>query len=85
MSTQQLHKRLDNQTVAAILERYLTQDITSAEAMACLGIKRSRFFEILQAYQNDIDSFSVAYGRTAPNNALDAQTDEAIRKELESE
>lgn len=85
MSYQQLHKRLDNQIVAAILERYLVKEISSAEAMSCLGVKRSRFFQILKAYQDDIDSFSVSYGRTSPNNRIDDRGDALIRQELEAE
>jgi len=71
MSNQQIHKRLDEQTVAVILERYLAKEISSKEAMQYLGVQRSRFFEILKSYQDNIDEFTLEYQRASPKKISD--------------
>ena len=84
MSNQQIHKRLDEQTVAVILERYLAKEISSKEAMQYLGVQRSRFFEILKSYQDNIDEFTLEYHRASPKKISD-ESEEQIRAELEKE
>lgn len=84
MSNQQLHKRLDEQTVSTILESYLAREITSQEALGYLGVKRSRFFEILKQYQRNSDEFTVAYQRRSPKR-ISAETEALLLAELEKE
>lgn len=79
----QLHKRLDNETVVTILERYLTHDLSVTEAMSYLGLKRSRFFAVLKAYRSG-DDFNIAYERTTPKR-ITAQAETKILDELEQE
>lgn len=84
MSNQQIHKRLDEQTVAIVFERYLVREISSKEAMRYLGVRRSRFFEILKSYQDNIDEFTLGYGRMSPKKISD-ESEACIRAELEKE
>lgn len=63
MGTAQLHKRLDEQTVVTIFERYLARELTVEEAMTYLGLKRARFFRLLRVYRNHPDRFTLAYQR----------------------
>ena len=43
MSKQQLHKRLTLEQVTAILEHYLAKEISLANALENLGVKKVRF------------------------------------------
>lgn len=56
---QQLHKRLSEEQVKAILESYLAGEITAASVLENLGLKRSRFFLLLKAYKNSPDTFTL--------------------------
>lgn len=84
MSPQQLHKRLDEQIVITILENYLSKEIDQAEAMRYLGLQRTRFFELLQEYQNNTDEFSLEYRRATPKR-ISEETETLIKQELKKE
>ena len=49
----QLHKRFSDEQIKSLLERYLSKDIGINYLLEILGIKRSRFFELLKAYRDD--------------------------------
>lgn len=84
MSTLQLHKRLDEQTVIAVLERYLAKEIKQAEAIQYLGVKRSRFFALLKQYNDNADTFSLEYQRSSPKR-ISEETETLIKQELKKE
>src|SRR3989339_326785 len=84
MSEIQLHKRLDEQTVVTILERYLSKELSIDEAMKYLCIGRSRFFEMVKAYRNPKVTFSIAYKRTTPKR-MSSEAEKHILAELEEE
>lgn len=83
MSKVQLHKRLDEETVVTILERYLSKDISVEEAMQYLSLKRARFFRLLKAYRHG-DNFSMTYKRRTTKRISD-ETEKQIVAELEEE
>ena len=84
MSNKQLHNRLDEQMVVAILESYLAKEITVKEAMEYIGVKRTRFFALVKAYKNPDISFSIEYKRTTPKR-ISEKTEKLIKQELEKE
>ena len=84
MSNQQLHKRLDEQIVATIFERYLAREITIADARQYLGVGRSRFFAVLKQYQRQGDGFTVAYQRSSPKR-INAADETLILDELKKD
>jgi len=43
MNKEQIHKRLSNEQVIAILENYLAKEINTREAMTNLDLARSQF------------------------------------------
>jgi len=43
--SEQVHKRLTDEQVKMILRRYVAKEMTAAEAMELLGLKRRQFFE----------------------------------------
>lgn len=83
MSRAQLHKRLDEETIVTILERYLSKDVSVEEAMQYLSLKRARFFRLLRAYRHG-DNFSMAYKRRTTKR-ISTKAEEQIITELEGE
>lgn len=59
MPKQQLHKRLTLEQVTAIIEHYLAKEISLASALENLGVKKVRFFKLLQRYRADPDAFTI--------------------------
>ncbi|MCX5807758.1 MAG: hypothetical protein NTX36_00005 [Proteobacteria bacterium] len=53
--------------------------------MALFGIKRSRFFQILQEYKKDPEGFSLDYKRTTSNNRIEEPLHENVIMELQQE
>lgn len=79
---QQLHRRLGDQQVRAILDRYDHHDLTLAAAIAQLGVQRRQFFNLLRSFRGDAASFSVAYERTRTTR-ISADVERRIRDALE--
>jgi len=59
----QLHKKFPEEQVKLLLERYLSKEIELSYIIEILGIRRSRFFELLKRYREDPDNFSISYRR----------------------
>ncbi len=82
----QLRKRLSEEQVKAILENYLAKEITVANALANLGIKRARFFRLLKAYRDDPDGFALAPPKPASHHRkIPAAAEQLIIQELAKE
>jgi len=84
MSEVQLHKRVDEQTVVTIIERYLAKELSVEEGMHYLSVGRSRFFEIVKGYREHSDTFSIAYKR-ASTKKINGDAEKYILTELEEE
>lgn len=84
MGTGHVHKRLDEQTVMLVLERYLAKELSVEEGMEYLGLKRARFFRVLKAYREQPDQFSIAYKRRS-SNRIGVNAEAAILAELVEE
>lgn len=80
----QLHKRLDPAVVHRIVSGYNAGSISLTVAIAQLGIKRARFFDLLATYRRDPDAFTLTYARYSPPRIAD-RIERQIRKELETE
>ena len=78
----QLHRRLVDQQVRTILERYDHHELTLTAAVAQLGVQRRQFFNILHSFRSDAASFSIAYER-AHTTRISADTERRIREALE--
>lgn len=85
MCASQLHKRLSNEQVNGLLDKYLAKEIKAKEAQAYLGLSKSRFYEVVALYQEQGGSFKLAYGRQAANHRLDPTIEKNLRAELEQE
>lgn len=85
MGTSQLHKRLNEYQVKDILQKYAHKMINANDACGYLGIGRTRFYELVHAFQKNPQEFVVAYGRHTANNKLKTEVTETILKELRIE
>ena len=86
MGNQQLHKRLTNEQVITILENYLAKEISAAEAMASLGLKKTQFFELAAKYKSGSKKeFSIDYVRNRKCRGISDKAEKAIAKELLAE
>jgi hypothetical protein len=84
--SQQLHKRLSEQQVKALLESYLAGEVTVAAVLENLGLKRSRLFLLLKAYKDSPHTFTL----TPPKKIngylkISDKAEQLIIKELEKE
>lgn len=80
---EQLHKRFTDDQVRLLLDLYLKKAISLPQALEQLGCTKSRFYQILGAYKEAPEKFTVAYGRNRPNRRLPKEIDQAIREQLE--
>ena len=79
---EQVHKRLTDEQVRMVLGRYVAGELTAAEAIELLDLKRRQFFEWAQRYRKDPDSFTVRYQRKEKNRRIDDVVDRHILEEL---
>ena len=69
--SRQLHKNFIDEQVKLLLKSYVDKEITINYILSILGIKRSRFFELLNRYKKDPDNFSIQYNRKTINRKID--------------
>jgi len=81
----QLHKKFPNEQVKSLLKRYLSKEIKIDYILEILGIKRSRFFELLKEYRRAPESFSISYNRQKSTRRISQEIEENIIKELRIE
>ena len=81
----QLHVRLTEEQVDAILSRYLKRELKSDQAMDMLGLGRSQFFEWVKRYKEGCRDFTIAYARKTGNHKIESKSEEYIMKELNVE
>lgn len=70
--------------VKSLLESYLSKEIEINYILQILGIKRSRFFELLNEYRNNPDGFTIQYKRKT-KRMIKRSLEKVILKELEEE
>jgi len=83
--SKQLHKNFTDEQVKLLLKSYVDKEIKIDYILQMLGIKRSRFFELLAKYRKDPDNFSIQYERKTINRKIDPDIEKNIVKELKIE
>ena len=78
----QLHKKFQDNEVKELLKRYIVKEIKRKHVQQILCIGRSRFFELLDEYRNNPDTFSIQYERAVKTNTIDPNIEKNILKEL---
>jgi hypothetical protein len=77
----QLHKRFTSDQIQELLERYLKKTIDRKYVQEILGIKKRRFFSLIQQYKENPKHFTIQYQRQSPPR-IDPETERNILKEL---
>lgn len=86
MSNQQIHKRLSDEQIILILEKYLSKEINLNYALENLSVKRARFFKILTRYKNSSETFTLKTKRNqSSKRKISEKSEKAIITELEKE
>lgn len=83
--TKQIHIRLTEGQVEAILNRYVNKEVSAVQAIDMLGLSRSQFFEWVKRYKDGRGDFSTAYRREGCNHRISSELEGYIRGELEME
>jgi len=83
--SKQLHKNFTVDQVKSLFEKYSKKEIKLNYILQILGIKRSRFFELLTRYRKDPDNFSIQYKRNISNYRIDREIEANIIQELKIE
>ncbi len=81
-SVGQVHKRFTDDQVKELIERYLHKEIERTYVQEILGIHQRRFFQLIAAYRDNPEAFSMQYRRTAKTRSIDERIETAILKEL---
>lgn len=78
----QIHKKFTNEQVKELLQKYLNKEVERKYLQEILGIGKSRFFEIIQAYRDNPSGFSVEYQRSGKTRSIAPEIQDNIIKEL---
>lgn len=81
----QVHKRLSNEQVKAILDKYCQKELKANQAQNLLEIKRSQFFEWVKRYRENSSHFSIEPKRIHVPRKIPADAEKEILKELKLE
>ncbi len=79
----QIHNNFSDDQIKQLLAWYIDGTMSRNDVCDQLGLKQSRFYELLNKYKTNPSKFSVAYGRNYPNRHKDRIVTVAIRRELE--
>ena len=82
--TEQIHKRLANDLVRTVLERYVKKELDVEQTMDLLGLKRSQLFEWVKRYKENPESFFTESTRIGKRR-ISEELESNILKELEIE
>src|SRR5512143_4117620 len=80
----QIHKQFSSEQVKVLLQAYEAGHLSRDEIERTLGIRKTRFFALVEQYRAQPDSFSIQYQRHSPAR-LSAAVEEHIRRELQRE
>lgn len=83
--TEHIHKRLTDEQVRMILDRYDKKEISRKQAMNLLGLKRRQFFEWVKRYKERCEDFSIEYNRSNEHRRIEKEIEENIMNELKTE
>lgn len=81
----QIHKRLNNETVGHVLNKYCQGILKAKLAISRLGVGRTRFYELVNKFKNDKVNFSINYRRQVKVEKINNQVRRNILLELKTE
>ena len=77
-----IHKKFTDDQVKELLQKYLNKGVKRKYIQEILGIGKSRFFELIQAYRANPKGFSVEYKRSTAAKRIAPEIQNNIIKEL---
>lgn len=81
----QLHKNFTDSQVKELMERYLKKEVKRKHVQQILGLKRRRFFILLEKYRANPRGFSIQYTRKQKTRIINPAIEKNILKELKIE
>ena len=81
----QLHKRFTDSQVKELIERYLSKEIERGYIQEILGIGKTRFFALVNAYRHSPHEFSIQYERNTKTRTIPQVVEDNILRELQIE
>jgi hypothetical protein len=78
----QIHKRFRSEQVVDVLKKYEEGKIERKIIEAMLGIKKSRFFELMKEFRGKGREFKIDYARQAGNNVTSEKREKYLYNEL---
>jgi len=81
----QLHKRFTDSQVKELIERYLSKEIDRGYIQEVLGIGKTRFFALINAYRDNPHEFSIQYKRNTKTRRICEGIEQSILRELQIE
>lgn len=85
MTKNQIHRRLTDEQVRTIFNKYANQECKAKDARTYLEVSKSRFYQLAQSYRDNPANFSIQYQRTRPTRKLDSDAEKNILNELKIE
>ncbi len=79
----QLHNKFTDTQVRELIEWYLAKKIGRKYVQEILGIKKTRFFALVQKVRIHPGKFSILYTRNTPTHRISEEVEGYIVKELE--
>jgi len=83
--SEQLHKSFSTEEVKILLQKYCDEKVKLAYILKILRMKRSRFFDLLKAYREDPEGFSIQYKRKSATRRISDEAEKNIINELKKE
>lgn len=78
----QIHAKFTDGQVKELLQKYVNKEIERKYIQQILGVGKSRFFELVQTYRVNPETFSVEYKRSGQTRSIDPKIKTNIIKEL---
>jgi|GEM_PF-955771 len=83
--TDHIHKRLTDEQVRTILDRYLKKELSGEQGMNLLGLKRRGFLKWVRRYKEQGKDFSIEYKRSNEHRKISDAIEKNIQNELKIE
>ena len=81
----QIHKRLTDEQVKELIEKYLRKEIGREYLQEVLEIGKTRFFALVKEYRCDPSLFSIRYIRRQKTRSIPKEIEENVFRELNRE
>ena len=82
---EQIHRRLSDEQIKVVLEKYIGGEIGRAKAQEFLSIKKTQLFVWVKRFRQNPNTFSTQYKRSKTTRKIEKEVEDHILKELKME